>query len=145
MANREQGEYAIRIGGQNYTLKLGTGALIELQECCSTRDELLSIEQIFAEVSRGRLKFVRAFLWAGLRKYHSHITLDGVDDLLDQADESEIRVLLISLGVTLQPAPEDVKALEDASKRNPPAAQPKKRRKRGTSTPSIEAPVAISG
>lgn len=142
----------LTLGGQSYTLKLGTGALIELQEACTTSstdekgvvsEDVPSVERIFAEVSRGRLKFVRAFLWAALRKYHGAMTIDAVNDLLDAATEDEVRRMLTVLGYSAQPDPADVQAIGAGGNGNPPPAQTiRPRRKRGTGAGAIASPVA---
>ena len=112
MANREKGEVDLILAGQTFTFKLGTGALIELQELLSKSEgALVPIPNVFAEAARGRVAYIRALLWAGLRKYHSDRTLTDVEDLLDAASPEEIRALLGDLGATAQPDDEDLLAL----------------------------------
>lgn len=189
MANRDKGEVGLTLGGTTYTFKLGTAALIELQELCSTpelvvrqhaeaearrlhtalmtfgrhakgcagspcacgfaaalaatptRPSVASIEDIIAEVTRGRLKYVRAFLWAGLQTFHPGTTLGQVDELLDSADEAEVRKLLHQLGLTTAPDPVDVEELRKgvAGNGNPPKARATRARGTGGSSSSRRA------
>ncbi len=186
MANKEKGEVDFQLGGESYRFKLGTNALIELQECfadtetvarmhaeaetaqlktallkygshqgackgtpcqCGLKAALFTtngkgsvppVEAIVKEVQSGRLKYVRAFLWAGLLKFHPGMTQDRVSDLIDDANESEVKKLLFTLGLTTQPDPADVKELmEGTTKANPRKA----RTKRGSGAASGSTPV----
>lgn len=111
MANPQRGEFSIALGGEVYVLKLGTAALVEFQEHFATAEGAPDIATLLAEVKRGRLKYVRALLWAGFRKHHPDVTLEAVDDLIDAADPAEIGRLLGHLGTSTQPAPADLAAL----------------------------------
>lgn len=140
MANGQKGEVAFTFGGVLYRFKLGTHALIELQELFSTPQRVAPIEEIFGEVSKGRLKYIRGFLWAGLRKFHPETTQADVEDLLDEATELEVQALLVSLGLTTQPDPKDLKELRAGAKRNPRKAQTQSTRGTGgnsTSKPAV--------
>lgn len=140
MANSQKGEIPLTLAGVSYTFKMGTSALIELQEAFSTPTKVAAIPDIFNEVNKGRIKYVRAFLWAGLRKFHPTVTLEDVSDMLDACDETEIATLLRRLGVTTQPDPKDIKELQEGVARNPPTAQT--RRTRGTGGNSTSKPAA---
>lgn len=140
MANGQKGEIGLTLGGTTYRFKLGTHALIELQELFSTPQRMAPIEEIFGEVSKGRLKYVRGFLWAGLRKFHSEMTQADVEDVLDEASEPEVNALLAALGLTTQPDPKDLKELRAGAKRNPRKAQ--SRSTRGTGGNSTSKPAA---
>ena len=112
MANSQRGEFELRLGGVAYTLKLGTAALVEFQESLATPDGVVpDIASAMAEVKRGRLKYVRAMLWAGLRKHHRELTIEAVDDLIDASDPAEVGQLLGSLGASTQPSRADLEAL----------------------------------
>ena len=106
-----KGEFSLTLSGKTYTFKLGTAALIELQEMWSTPERTESIEEILFNVQIGRLKYIRSFLWAGLQKHHPNTTMDQVDDLLDEASEEEVKALLADLGLSMQPDPKDAKEL----------------------------------
>lgn len=69
------------------------------------------IEGILAHVFSGRLKYIAAFVWAGLKTFQPETTLDAAMSLLDDASPEEVQQLLVSLGLTMQPAPEDAKEL----------------------------------
>ena len=81
-----------------------------------------TFDEMLEGIQRMRLLFVRAFLWAGLRKYHPEVTLGGVEDLIDRCDASEVAALLLGLRQGTQPDPRDLTALEAAGARPTPAA-----------------------
>lgn len=129
MANKDKGEVDMTLGGKRYTFKLGTNALIEAQELLSTPTRLVSIDEMRVGLQAGRLKYIQVLLWAGLQKFHAGMTVEDVNDMLDAANEGEIRVLLNGLGLTMVPSPEDVKELkEGVAKKN----SRKVRARRGT-------------
>jgi len=126
MANREKGEVSLTLSGTTYTCKLGTQALIEAQEALSTPARLVTLEEMQAGMLAGRVKFIQVMLWASLQKYHPGLTLEDVNDLLDGADEQEVRVLMGALGLTMRPAPEDATELREGVATDPPRAQAKR-------------------
>jgi hypothetical protein len=140
MAALEKSTVEMVLGGTRYTFMWGTKAIREMQELLSTPEHLVSPEEIFAELKRGRLKFVCAFIWAGLQKHHPHITLADADDVLDGASEEEVQKLLRDFGLSLTPAPDDMKELSEGVKKNPRQA----RAKRGTGGNSSSMPVALA-
>lgn len=140
MANPQTGDVDLTLGGHTYTLRLGTGALIALQEHMSTADgRVVPLEDIFAQAMQGRVLAIRAVLWAGLRKHHPGVELAGVEDMLDAATEAEIKTLLAGLAATARPDPADVAALGVAKKVGRPRTA---RGMRGTGGDSISTPVA---
>lgn len=131
-----KGEFTLRLKGQEYRFKLGTSALIALQELVSPPERTLPIEEILIGVSQGRLKFVRAMLWAGIQKHHEGTTLEDVSDLIDEASDVEIKKLLRDLGWTMQPDPKDVEELGAGKQKRPRKA----RRPNGTGAKSTSQP-----
>lgn len=83
------------------------------------------LEGILQHVFGGRIKYLAAYFWSGLKRFHPEFTLDAAMDLLDQASPDEVRQLLVDLGLTMQPSPEDAKELKGGAgtKRNPRKAQ----------------------
>lgn len=140
MAQIEQDKVSMVLGGNTYTFLWGTRAIRDMQELLSTPDHLVSPKEIFDQVQRGRLKFVCAFIWAGLQKHHPKITLEQTDDILDGATEEEVDALIKKFGLRLTPAPADVAELSAGVKANPPKARP--RRKRGTGETGISTRAA---
>lgn len=154
-----KGEFQVRLNSSDYTFKLGTSALIELQEVLKPPDvkhviknkdgqevevsipsPVPKIEEILIGVQQGRLKYVRAFLWAGLQKYHSGKTLEDVSDLIDEASEAEVAKLLRDLGMTVQPDPADVAELSVSKGRGKDKRPRKARRPSGTGANSTSQP-----
>lgn len=132
-----KGEFALTLKGAVYKFKMGTTALIELQEMLSTPTNVLRIEDILHQVQMGRVKFVRAFLWAGLQKYHDGMTLEDVSDLLDESSEPEVAKLLMDLGMTTVPAPADARELAGGKR-----PQKARRRNRGNGAISVSPHVS---
>lgn len=85
------------------------------------------LEGILHQVFSGRMKYIAAYLWAGLKRFHPEVTLPDVMDLLDSASMEEVQQLLRDLGLSMQPAPEDAKELSQGvtKKKNPRKARPK--------------------
>jgi hypothetical protein len=134
-----KGEFIATLKGQSYTFRMGTRALEDLQELLSPPGQVIPLEAIIKDVLQWRLKYVRAFLWAGLRKYHPQITMDDLEGMLDESDEREVQILLSKLGLTTVPDEKDVKELGGGKVANPPEAQA--RRKRGTGVSSRSKPA----
>jgi hypothetical protein len=95
MANRLKGEVDVKIGDRMYTLCVNHGALIEME---SQLDK--GIMEIAEEMAswgqnprRMRLTWVRALLYASLRKHYPRITLQDVDELMGVAQEHKQEVL----------------------------------------------------
>jgi hypothetical protein len=129
---------AVTLGGRPFTLKLGLGAMTALQEQIRREiDQVLPPDLILQEATRGRLLYMRAFIWAALQRYHPECTLREVEDLLDLASVEEIQALFASLGLLALPDPADVQALGVAATGRPP-----KGRRRGTGGGSTSTPGA---
>lgn len=112
MANPDKGEFALSFKGESLTFKVGTGALIEAQEQIGRETNYVpTLEELLRDVLRQRLAYMRAFLWAGLRKYHAEKTIDDVTDLLDEMTQGEAVALLHGLTGSTQPDPKDLSVL----------------------------------
>lgn len=141
MANPQKGEVDLTLGGQTYTLRLGAGALIALQESLREHDGTVTpLEQIFAQAIGGRVLAIRAVLWAGLQRHHPTMTLAGVEDILDAASEAEVATLLRGLAGSTSPDPADAAALGVTGAA---AGRPRTARgtRRGTGVASISTPA----
>lgn len=121
MVNSEFDEFTLPIGGSPYTFRFGLRELIELQERLITADQVPSIAEIDAGVRVNRLRYRRALIWAGLRKFHPHITEDAVTDLMAKASKAEMDAVLEAFGYSVTPDPRDLEALGPPT--NPPQAQ----------------------
>lgn len=142
--NAQKGEFTLTLGGTAYTLRMGTLALAALQEKFGTPEHVPNIRDIVLEVMKGRALYVQAFVWAGLQRYHPDITFEQVADLIDETSESDLRPLLMALGISTQPDPADLKEL-GLDKANPPEAQtdrPTRRARRRGGDRSISAVAA---
>lgn len=113
MPNPEKGEFALAFGATSLTFKMGTAALIEAQEQIGRETGYVpTLEEMIRDVMRQRLAYLRAFLWAGLRKYHPEQTIEDVTGLLDEMDPEQAQTLLQGLTGSMTPAKADVAALQ---------------------------------
>jgi hypothetical protein len=77
MSNPHRGEVALVAGDQTYTLAYTINSVCELEE---------ELGQSLAEIvaGMGRLKVIRAVLWAGLLRHHK-MSIDEAGDVMDAA------------------------------------------------------------
>ena len=85
MSNSVRGEVTIESGGQTYTLVMDTNAMVELEDVFSTPDKPVSFTDILMKVERGYMKYVRAFVWAALRRHHETMTLKDAGRFIEGA------------------------------------------------------------
>ena len=107
MANREKGEVSFEVDGTSYTLSIDLNAMVALEEYFSTPDKDVTFQDVVQQMNRGRMKYLRAFLWQALRKHHPDMTLEQAGALVNAADSS----MLKSLGDSTIPDPQYVSAL----------------------------------
>lgn len=87
MVNPYKGESTFEVEGKTFTLKYGANAWAELEHklgrgSIAISQDLMSWMQDPEKIS---IITFRALLWAGLRKYHKDVTIDGAGDLIDDA------------------------------------------------------------
>jgi hypothetical protein len=111
MANAERGEFDLTLGGQTYTFKLGFAALRTVQERFATGASAPTLDEIDVQVKRGRLLYIQVLLWAALRTHHPEVTESQVEDLIEAADQHEIKTLVAKVMGGNRPDPADVEAL----------------------------------
>lgn len=140
MSNNAIGEFELTAGGVAYRFKVGVAALILTQEQIGKETGTVpTFDELVLELRRHRLLYVRAILWAGLRKYHGDISLEGVNDLLDTCDPKEVVALVLGIGGSTQPDARDLAALEAAGAR-PTAAAAATTPRRPANATKIRAP-----
>lgn len=128
MANKFRGEAAILRSvedGGNLTLVIDANAFCEIEDV--TGDGLEAVIQKMATKAGVRLSFVRALLYAGLKRNHA-LTLEQAGDLItDVGLEPIIKAITEAMQAALPKAGAKGEALA------PSAPKPKK--KHGTGTP----------
>jgi hypothetical protein len=136
MANKHKGETTLTIGDITYTLYSGTNAMELLEEHFTAKaGREVGWEEIYARVLGGKsLRYLKAFVWAALQKYHQGTTLEQAGDLIDSAGgiTQFADRLAEAAGVSL-PNDADLKALGIDAER-PQTAQKMIRRKRARNT-----------
>jgi hypothetical protein len=87
MANKAKGERKLTIGNTEYTLFYDMNALAELEDV--TGMTIPEVGNLMADASKISIKFMRAFLYAGLQFYHSDEiqTVKDAGRLMTQADD----------------------------------------------------------
>lgn len=123
MAHPLSDEFTLPISGTVYRFRFGLREVIDLQERLIDGDAVPSIQDIDRGVRVGRLRYVRALLWAGLRQYHPTMTEEAVTDSMAGASEAELQAVLKAFGYSMTPDPADIEALGSAPDANPQTAQ----------------------
>jgi hypothetical protein len=72
------GEITFDAGGRSYRLVLGFNAL-----CAAEVQTGKRWSDIMADAQSGSPSVIRVLFWAGLRKHHPEVTVDGAGDLID--------------------------------------------------------------
>jgi len=90
MANKLRGDVDLKIGDRNYTLCFDHNALIELEDQLDRGVVAISAEltRWSTEPDRIRLKWIRALLFAGVKKHQPKLTLDDVTAIMDEAGQT---------------------------------------------------------
>lgn len=124
MANREKGEVALTINGQQYTLAPGLNALVAAEGAMSViRGKDVSSVEIISAVQSGNLTAFRALFWGMLRKYHSGVTIEQAGELVDAFGGMDLlNSALEDALLHTQPDRRDVEAL-GVTKSNPRRAR----------------------
>ena len=108
MANPQRGEAHIDINGDTYTLALDLNALCELQEALNPRDpDSVELDGLMKQLGKMNPRYVRAFVWATLRRHHPEITLKGASDLVTEA--GGIATFIEQMGTLLQSTQPDAR------------------------------------
>lgn len=81
MANKERSEVSFEAAGKIWTMKIGTGAMCEIEDATGK-----GISQISRELTGDNvtLSLLRTIFWASLQKFQKGTTIDECDDLLDE-------------------------------------------------------------
>lgn len=66
MANKERGELRLAAGDQEYTLKLTTNSLCEMEDLAGKVTDV-----VIAGAAKGSLRDVRWLLWAAMQEHHA--------------------------------------------------------------------------
>jgi hypothetical protein len=137
MANRQKGEIAMSIAGQEYVLFFGTNAMELVEEHFSTPEKDAKWQEVLLKATSGQsIRYMRAMIWASLQKFHKGFTLEQTGDLIDTAGgiESFATQMSAAAGIAL-PTQDDLKAL-GLNGRPQSAQKVRRRRVKSTGTPS---------
>lgn len=84
MANPHRGDVEFVSGNKTYTLRYSHSALVELEN--SLNKNLMQIMREVGDIETLRMGTIVALLWAGLRKHHPDVTMEGACEILDDID-----------------------------------------------------------
>jgi len=135
MANMQRGEVDIEVNGRTLTLAMDLNAMCELQAVLRPSDpESVELDDVMRKVAKMNPIYLRAFLWATLRRHHREITLAAVSDLVVDAGGLEAFFQKIPQLLTFtQPDAADRGAVTEAA---PPNGRPMRAVGGGTGTAS---------
>lgn len=109
MANREKGEVAITVDGQDYVLVLDLEALCQLEDLLSTKDREVTFIEAMERAQRGSARHVRAVLWASMLRHRPEAALmDASAFLTAVGGMAKLNELLLSVAASMQPDVEDL-------------------------------------
>lgn len=92
MANSQRGEVSFEASGKTWTMKLGTGALIAIED--QTGKPIGEIGELLGNPKTASLKLMRAVFWGGLQQHHDGTTLAECDDLIDELGGQRVGELI---------------------------------------------------
>jgi hypothetical protein len=82
MANRERGEVSFEADGTTWTMKIGTGAMCEIEE--KTGKGIAEVGSLLANPKTASISLMRAVFWGSLTTHHKDITVERCNDLIDE-------------------------------------------------------------
>lgn len=91
MANKERSEVSFDVQGKTWTMKIGTGAMCEMEDATGK-----GISELSKELSGDKVKLslLRMIFWAALQKHHKGTTIEECDDLIDDIGITEAGPLI---------------------------------------------------
>ena len=91
MANKERGEVSFEALGKSWTMKIGTGAMCEMEDTLGK-----GISEISQELSGKsvKLSLLRTIFWASLQRHHAGTTLQECEDIIDEIGVAEAGPLI---------------------------------------------------
>jgi hypothetical protein len=111
------------------------------RQALSQRSMEGTFQDVLLRVSKGSVRYIRALIWAALRRNHPTITIEQAGDLIQAAGGLfALSEQLVALADTASPDPVDVKDLGVSAERPPKAHA--RRRGNGAGATSISPPVA---
>ena len=82
MANRERGEVSFDASGKTWTMKLGTGAMCEIEGL--TGKGIAEIGQLLGNEKTATITLMRAVFWGSLQEHHDGTTIKDCSGLMDE-------------------------------------------------------------
>lgn len=104
MANAQRGEVSFPAIGREWTIKLGTNALCEVEGALGKT--ISEIGRLMEDPERVTLSALRVFIRAGLRAKHPDVTLEDVGNIIDDLGMAEAATLIGNANVLARPEAE---------------------------------------
>jgi hypothetical protein len=108
--------------------------MVALEDLFSTPALDVNWDTIVKKVNGGSMRYVRAFIWAALRKHHADVTLQAAGELIDTVGLPGLNAQLQALAASTTPDARDLEVL-GIDPPNPQTARPARRRKNGSGAP----------
>lgn len=87
MANRNRGEIGFEALAAQWTLKLGTNAMCEIED--ATGKAFTEVGEIMADTKRVTIKLMRVIFWGALRDHHADISIKDAGAIIDDIGMQE--------------------------------------------------------
>lgn len=81
MANTERGEVSFQADGRNWTMKIDTNAMCEIEEM--TGHSIAEVGQLLSNPKTASIKLMRAVFYGGLATRHEDLNINQAGRLID--------------------------------------------------------------
>ncbi|WP_430261918.1 hypothetical protein [Neorhizobium sp. DAR64862/K0K3] len=92
MANKERGEVGFEAAGKPWTMKIGTGAMCEIE--AETGKSISEVGQALNSEKTASLTLMRAVFWGALQQHHDAVTIRACNDLIDELGVQRVGELI---------------------------------------------------
>jgi hypothetical protein len=92
MANKERGEVSFEAAGKTWTMKIGTGAMCEIE--AETGKSIAEVGQALGSEKTASLTLMRAVFWGALQHRHEGTTVRECNDLIDEIGVQRVGELI---------------------------------------------------
>ncbi len=92
MANQERGEVSFEADGKTWTMKIGTGAMCEIE--AETGKSISEVGQALENPKTASLTLMRAVFWGSLQHRHDQLTIRECNELIDDVGVQRVGELI---------------------------------------------------
>lgn len=117
MANRERGEVSFEADGTSWTMKIGTGAMCEIEE--KTGKGIAEVGALLSDPKTASISMMRAVFWGSLITHHKGTTIEKCNELIDELGMAKTAELIGEAFKLAFPVVDNKKKVTGA--KNPPS------------------------